>query len=187
MSAEPNKPIEQDYHYQVDQQVSVNAFVDVDINGETVRFQVTNRYGSTPEKIIKTTMASIEAYTALRQQFPRQLVQTPAPQEPQYEPIDDGGNKLPEVKTATAGRLSIEMKDGRFYYKVMDAVFAPGERGTKFGVSVYPEVLQAAGLTVNHEHPDQLPVITGWRVDYVCNEKGYPQKVTRLIPNKPQF
>jgi hypothetical protein len=63
-------PIQQDYHYQVDQQVSVNAFFEADVEGETVKFQVTSRYGSTPEKIVKTTEAAIEAYKILRAAYP---------------------------------------------------------------------------------------------------------------------
>lgn len=113
---------------------------------------------------------------------PAPVATTPAPQEPTRQPIDDSGNELPDVKTATAGRLSWEVHDGKSSYKVMDAVFAPGERGTKYGITVWPEVLKAAGLNVEMGQP--VPNISGWRVDYVLNEKGYPQKVTRLLPPK---
>lgn len=61
---------DQQYLYHTDQQVSVNAFIEVDLEGENVRFQVTSRYGSTPEKIIKTTQAAIEAYKAIRASYP---------------------------------------------------------------------------------------------------------------------
>lgn len=180
MTDETNTP---NYLYQVDQQVSVNAYFETEIGGETVRFQLTARYGATAEKIAKTLRTTIEAYQGLRQEFPRQVVTPPtAPTEPTRHPIDDSGNEQPQVLTATAGRLSIEMKDGRYYYKVMDAVFPPGARGTKFGITVWGEVLQAAKLDVSD--PQQMPNINGWRVDYVLNEKGYPAKVTRLLPPK---
>src|SRR5687768_9721577 len=106
----PNEPkaIEQDYHYQVEQQVSVNSFLDVEVGGETVRFQVTNRWGASPEKIVKTVRANIEAYTLLRQEFPRSFVQPPAPAVVR-QPIDDGGNELPAIKSFTAERMSVEM------------------------------------------------------------------------------
>jgi hypothetical protein len=176
-----SKEIEQQYHYQVDQQVSINGFFDVEIGGETVKFQVTNRYGATPEKIAKTVKTAIEAFALLRQEYPRQVMQ-PAPQEPTRQPIDDSGNALPEVLTATAGRLSWEVHDGRTSYKVMDAIFAPGAKGTKYGITVWPEVLKQAGLSVDAGQP--TPNIAGWIVNYICNEKGYPQKVTRLLPPK---
>lgn len=105
-----------------------------------------------------------------------------ATKEPTRVSIDDSGKEQPQVKVATAGRLSIETKDGKYYYKVADAIFAQGERGTKFGISVYPEVLRAANLDVREGQP--VPNINGWRVDYVLNEKGYPWKVTRLLPPK---
>jgi hypothetical protein len=176
-------PIQQDYHYQVDQQVSVNAFFEADVEGETVKFQVTSRYGSTPEKIVKTTEAAIEAYKALRAAYPlpeRTIPQPPA--EPIRQNIDDSGSDLPSIKAAIGGRLSWELKDGKYNYKVMDAVFAAGERGTKYGINVYPEVLAAANLIVDAGQP--TPSIAGWRVEYILNDKGYPGKVTRLLPPK---
>jgi hypothetical protein len=59
-----------EYQYQVDQQASVNAFFDVGIGSEYVRLQITARYGSTPEKIAKTTEALISAYSLLRAAHP---------------------------------------------------------------------------------------------------------------------
>jgi len=59
------------FNYSVDQQVSVNAFIDIEINGEPVRFQITSRYNSTAEKIVKTTKASIEAFALIRAEYPK--------------------------------------------------------------------------------------------------------------------
>jgi hypothetical protein len=175
-------PIQQDYHYQVDQQVSVNAFFEAVVEGETVKFQVTSRYGSTPDKIVKTTEAAIEAYKALRAAYPlpERPAFIPAPQEPIHQPIDDGGNGLPEVKHFTAERMSVEMKDEKYYYKVIGKPF------TQYGVTVWPEVLEDAGLDVTPGQP--VPNIAGWRADYIealnKNNKMTPQKVTRLLPPK---
>jgi len=81
---EPTQAVKQEmeFMYQVDQQVSVNAFIDIDINGEAVRFQITNRYNSNPEKIVKTTQAAIEAFTQLRSLYPRSV------QIPQSKPAE---------------------------------------------------------------------------------------------------
>ncbi len=57
------------FNYSVDQQVSVNAFIDIEINGEPVRFQITSRYNSTAEKIVKTTKAAIEAFALIRAEY----------------------------------------------------------------------------------------------------------------------
>ena len=83
---EPTQAVksEMDFIYQVDQQVSVNAFIDIDINGEPVRFQITNRYNSSAEKIVKTTTAAIEAFAALRAQYPRS-VQIPQPKPAEHK------------------------------------------------------------------------------------------------------
>ena len=180
--SQPEK-IEQDYHYQVDQQVSVNAFLDVDLIGETVRFQVTNRYGATTEKITKTVRANIEAYKLLRQEFPRQLAQPQkqqthvGPPEPEYVPVDDGGYNLPPVQRFTAEKLSVRMEDGKFFYKVMGGNF------TQYGISVWPEVLQAANLPTDTAN---MPSINGWIAEYTETQKDGKtrRKVTRLLPSK---
>lgn len=164
-----------EYNYNVDQLASANAYFDVEINGETVRIQITSRHMASVEKIVAATENLISAYTQLREAHPRQL-SAPAPVEPHYEAVEG----QPQVLAATAGRLSVEMKDNKYFYKIVDADFH-GKRGTKYGLMVWPEVFEAAGLTVK---PDALPNITGWRVDYVLNEKGYPSKVTRLLPPK---
>lgn len=111
---------------------------------------------------------------------PAEIVPPSQPQELTRQPIDDSGNDLPTVKRAVAGRLSFDVKDGKTYYKIMDATFAAGNRGTKYGVTVWPETLTAAGLELVEGQP--APDLNGWTFEYVENEKGYPQKVTRLLP-----
>lgn len=182
MSDETTPKIEQDYHYQVDQQVSINGFFDVEINGETARFQITNRYGATPEKIVKTVKAAIDAFTLLRQEFPRNLV-VAKPQEVR-QPIDDSGNELPTVNTFTATRMTVDMHNGKLSFK------ACGGQFEKFGVAIYEEVMKAAGLSYDPTKPENIPNIAGWRVDWIeytaGNGKQY-KKVTRLLPGKSDF
>lgn len=94
--------VQQQFVYHTDQQVSVNAFIDIDVDGEPVRFQVTNRYNATAEKIAKTTQAAIEAYKALRANYPRpegKVAPSNAPaqsSEKKYEPKPVRHEGLPE-------------------------------------------------------------------------------------------
>ncbi|RPJ29427.1 MAG: hypothetical protein EHM33_00850 [Chloroflexi bacterium] len=91
------QPKEQEYVYQVDQQVSVNGSLDVDIEGETVRFQVTSRYGSTAEKIVKVTDAAIEAFKELRKNYPRPVLQPAPASEPVMAQVYEPATGLPLV------------------------------------------------------------------------------------------
>lgn len=101
--AEPTKEAkQQEYYYQTDQQVSVNAFFDVQIGIETYRMQVTSRYGSTAEKVVSTTEALIEALSILREKHPRPLVEamqqtgSPAPERKSYEVKPVPASEVPE-------------------------------------------------------------------------------------------
>ncbi len=180
--SDETKILEQSYHYQTDQQVSINGYFDVEINGETVKFQVTNRYGASPEKIVKTVKAAIDAFAMLRQEFPRQFIKPPEmSQEPVRHPIDDSGHAIPAIQKTVAERLSVEMKDGKFYYKVIAKPY------TKFGITVWDETLKAAGVVVDHANPQNTPNISGWNVEYILNDQGKPQKVTRLLPAGSPF
>ncbi len=179
---EETKTPKMDYTYNVEQEASVNSYFDVEIGGETARLQITARYGTTAEKIIKTVDALITAYGTLRELHPRNF---PAPSqpnpfgEPERVALDDHGNEI-KIKSITAERLSVSMKDGKYYYKVVGKPF------TEYGITVWPEVFEAVGLEVK---PDALPNIAGWYVEYTekpANDKGkiWPDKVTRLLPPK---
>lgn len=102
------------------------------------------------------------------------------PSEPVRQPIDDNGNDLPEIKCFTADKLSVTMKDDKYYYKVIGGVFR------QYGVTVWPEVLAAAGLDVSPGQP--VPNIAGWRADYIEEPGKEPgkkrMKITRLLPPK---
>jgi len=172
---EPTQAVKQEmeFTYSVDQQVSVNAFIDIDINGEAVRFQITNRYNSNPEKIVKTTQAAIEAFTALRTQYPRS-VQIPQskPAEHKQEFKEEHAGTYEDPRSFKAVAVVVSMTDGKQYFKVK------GEEGKfpKFPVTVWSEVLEKAGID-----PNKIDMKDGHALNcpayYIVNEKGNPAKV----------
>lgn len=92
-----------------------------------------------------------------------------AESKPQQIPTN-GQNDL----TFTAKTLTATVNDGKAYWKVK------GGRFSKYGVSIWPEVLKAAGFD-----PDSLNVmdtydVSGYTAYYMLNEEEKPQKVTRL-------
>jgi hypothetical protein len=101
-------------------------------------------------------------------------------QEPTRQPIDDSGSDLPEIKSFYADSLSVSMNNGKYYYKVIGGVFK------QYGVTVWPEVLTAAGLNVSEGQP--VPNIAGWKAEYIEEPGKEPgkkrMKVTRLLPPK---
>lgn len=105
---EPTQAVKQpemDFTYAVDQQVSVNAFLEVEINGEAVKFQITSRYNSSADKIVKTAKAAIEAYSALRAEFPKPTIAASQRQE-------SGESKKFELKPVPAAELPEELPEG---------------------------------------------------------------------------
>jgi hypothetical protein len=106
--------------------------------------------------------------------------QPPAPDKPKYQPIDDSGSDLPSVNSFTAEKMTVDMHDGKFFFKVMGGKF------TKFGINVWDEVLQAAGLRFDAAQPGNVPLIAGWRADYIEEVKDGKtrRKITRLLPPK---
>lgn len=120
----PVQPPTPEYQYQVDQQASVNAFFDVSIGVEFVRLQITARYGSTPDKIAKTTEALISAYGLLRAAHPLADV-APKPamstvNAPQNVPQPIGAPEPKKVYTNTpvpASELPEGLPEGGEFYK----------------------------------------------------------------------
>lgn len=96
--------------YHTDQQVSVNAYFDADVNGEAVKFQVTSRYGSTAEKIVKTTEAAITAYSMLRALYPKPVPSTKTPL------VDETGT--PVVDAQTGAPVMTDLPAGVKVYRV---------------------------------------------------------------------
>lgn len=93
------------YTYSKEQTASVNAFVDIDVNGEVVRFQITSRFGATPEMIAKTATSAVEAFKLLRESYPRPEGKvSPAPQQTTEKKF--------EVKPVDAAELPEGLPDG---------------------------------------------------------------------------
>lgn len=108
--AEPTQEVKTSFNYAVEQQVSVNAFIDVEINGEAVKFQITSRYNSTPDKIVKTTKAAIEAFAQIRSEYPRPFKIVVAPEE-------SGEKKKFELRPVPAAELPEGLPEGGEYFK----------------------------------------------------------------------
>lgn len=168
--------------YSQEQAVSVNAFMDVQIEGETLRLQITARNGASPDDIERVVKHLISGCGGIRKTYPRPNVPVPeTPSEPERVPVDENGNELPPVKTFTADTLSVDMHEDKLYVKVKGKPF------TQYGVPVWPEVLKAAGLEIVVGQP--APNIVGWRADYIEKDgkepgKKVPAKVVRLLPPK---
>lgn len=82
-----------------DQIVSANAYFEADIDGESVKLQVTARYGSNAQTIADQIKALVEGYRLARQLYPR-AVNSPAPRpdesEKKFEPKPVQHEGLPE-------------------------------------------------------------------------------------------
>jgi hypothetical protein len=136
---QPTQEVKQEFTYAVDQQVSVNAFIDIDVNGENVRFQITNRYNSTAEKIVKVTEAAIEAFALLRTAHPKP-VGTPAVV--RSEAVQ--GEKKPfELKPVPAGELPEGLPEGIECFKDdFDYFEITPQSDSKTSISFYKDNLK---------------------------------------------
>lgn len=80
------------------------------------------------------------------------------------------------TQSFTAESLSATVDKGKTYWKVQGGMF------TKFGVTVWPETLAAAGFDPENMNPTKVYDIPGYTAVYVLNEEGKAQKVIQLIP-----
>lgn len=91
----------------------------------------------------------------------------------------NGGNQAGSNGTAPASEIvdvksiSVEKKNDKRYYK------AHGGRWMKFGVNIWPEVMEAAGLDYQYLEIGENTV-GGYKMD-IALENDKPKKVTRLI------
>jgi hypothetical protein len=142
------QPKEQEYVYQVDQQVSINAFLDVPIDAELVRFQVTSRYGSTAEKIVKTTEAVIDAYKQLRAAHPlpeRKTVEAPRPAEQAATSEAKKGYEHKPVASVPDG-----LPDGEYFSDEFDYFVVEPQPDNKVTVKFYKDSLKfPVGASIN--------------------------------------
>lgn len=98
----------------------------------------------------------------------------PATEQPRPESQQQpGGSSL--TGTFAAESLTATVDDGKAYWKVRGGQFQ------KFGVAIYPEVLEAAGLDVDNLNPLKPVDLEGYTAVYSVKENGKPQKVVRLI------
>ena len=145
---QPNPEVknEQQYIYQTDQQVSVNAFIDISIDGEPVRFQVTSRYGATSDKISKTVTAAIEAYRAIREAYAK-------PEQPQraVELIGVTEKKSFEPKPISASELPEGLPEGIECFKeAFDEIEITPQADDKVTVTFYRDGLKfPVGAKIN--------------------------------------
>jgi hypothetical protein len=85
---------------------------------------------------------------------------------PLAAPVDD-------VRSVPVSEITATVSDGKAYWRVKGGEFQ------KWGIIVYPEVLEAAGLT--DLNPLKPFTETGWAAHYVTKEDGKPKKVVALI------
>ncbi len=89
--------------------------------------------------------------------------------EPEYSDIEDDGGLSFKPET-----LSANVTDGKVFWRVK------GERWSKFGITIWPEVLKAANLT--NLDPDKQYSLSNFKsAIYINNDKGNPSKVTALV------
>lgn len=82
-------------------------------------------------------------------------------------------NNAPDGSFA-ASEMICTVSEGKAYWKVKGGQF------TKFGVTIWPEVLQAAGFDPDTLNPMKPVSLAGYTAHYVLNDEGKAQKVTAL-------
>lgn len=89
-------------------------------------------------------------------------------------PAPAGGSDTPEgVESFAAEQLVATIRDGKAYWKVKGPPFA------KYGVMVWPEVLEEAGFNVEELDP-MKPVSLAGHTAHFIREDGNPKKVIKL-------
>ena len=83
-------------------------------------------------------------------------------------------NQTASTETFDAETLVATVTDGTVYWKVQGGPFS------KYGVSVWPEVLQETGFILEDMDPGMKYDLTTYSAHYVRNESGKPKKVVRL-------
>lgn len=77
--------------------------------------------------------------------------------------------------TFEAEEIVSTMHDGTVYWKVKGGVY------TKFGVTIWPEVLQESGFDYDQMDPRETYDINGRKAVCQLNEEGKPKKVVKLL------
>lgn len=169
--------------------VSVNFYC-VDQAG--FNYQWTLR--DTDEMALVKRVAAFKDWLLKHGVVPKQVGQQPQGQQQQSQAA---ANSLPPVKgekseraaqltppAATNGgnRLSFQaesmvgsVQDGQQYWKVKGGKFS------KYGVTVWPEVLEAAGFDIDALNIGQRYNLQGYVAYYQMNSENKPHKVTELV------
>lgn len=95
----------------------------------------------------------------------------PPPSGPVSQTVAGGGFANAAEAVMDCETLSGSVTDGKEYWKIK------GGKWSKHGVTIWPEVLQAAGIGTE---PGKTYNLAGWRAHVLLKPDGNPQKVTRL-------
>ncbi len=87
-------------------------------------------------------------------------------------PVASGNGN--EDLTFKADKLVGSKSEGKVYWKVK------GPRFHKYGVTVWPEVLEETGFNLDELNPDDTYDLTDYTAHYINNDDGNPQKVVKL-------
>lgn len=96
-----------------------------------------------------------------------------------YSPANGGSHETAADATDTTGQFAAEtmtatVDDGKVYWKVKGGVYR------KFGIIVWPEVLEDAGFVVDELNPLKQIDLVGWTAVFSVKENGQPHKVIKL-------
>ena len=112
------------YVYAVDQQVSINTFLDVDIDGETFKLQLTTRHQASTEKIVNDFLATIGALRLIRETYPKPTL--PAATAPKQDAavtiaLDEGNPQMAAEIQAAGAAVPPSRKGAGVIYQTFDA------------------------------------------------------------------
>lgn len=78
------------------------------------------------------------------------------------------------VGTFAAEQMTATLVDGKTYWKVKGGQFQ------KFGVSIWPEALEASGFNPDELDPTKPVDLVGYTAHYITKENGQPKKIIKL-------
>jgi hypothetical protein len=134
---------------------------------------LTVRSGATIEDVTNVIDVMAEAMKYAREKYSLE----PARKQPTSPPTTNGSNgqqaQAPNGGDMFAAEtLAATVNDGKTYWKVKGGPYA------KWGVTVWPEVLEAAGLT--NLNPTQPVSLAGYVAHIAMKDNGKPAKVVKL-------
>jgi len=99
---------------------------------------------------------------------------------PTAEPAAPASGKRTAVLDCTI--LYVEMSKGKTSYKIQGRDLKNDLPYLAHGIRIWPETLEAAGIT-----PADIPAadgytMTGWKADFIFNDEGKAKKIIKLHP-----